>query len=49
MNFIVHYLCFLQGYCNFLPEEKLLEAVQIGQVVSLIKCVAYHFSHISVE
>ncbi|KAJ6379822.1 hypothetical protein OIU76_016472 [Salix suchowensis] len=31
MNFIVHYLCFLQGYCNFLPEEKLLEAVQIGQ------------------
>ncbi|KAJ6877394.1 polyribonucleotide nucleotidyltransferase 1 [Populus alba x Populus x berolinensis] len=26
----------IEGYCNFLPEEKLLEAVQIGQVVSLI-------------
>ena len=22
-----------QGYCNFLPEEKLLQAVEIGQVV----------------
>ncbi|KAJ6422569.1 hypothetical protein OIU84_027521 [Salix udensis] len=27
----------IEGYCNFLTEEKLLEAVQIGQVVSLIK------------
>lgn len=23
----------MQGYCDFLPEEKLLEAVQIGQVI----------------
>ena len=23
----------MQGYCNFLPEEKLLQAVEVGQVV----------------
>lgn len=31
----------LQGYCDFLPEEKLLEAVQVGQVVFLYEYVAY--------
>ncbi|KAI8562694.1 hypothetical protein RHMOL_Rhmol03G0054500 [Rhododendron molle] len=25
----------IEGYCNFLPEEKLLQAVEIGQVVYL--------------
>ncbi|GMP62478.1 hypothetical protein CsSME_00024575 [Camellia sinensis var. sinensis] len=30
--------CPPQGYCNFLPEEKLLQAVEVGQVVYLKKC-----------
>ncbi|KAF5937983.1 hypothetical protein HYC85_025489 [Camellia sinensis] len=32
----------IEGYCNFLPEEKLLQAVEVGQVVYLRyfdKCV----------
>lgn len=31
----------LQGYCDFLSEEKLLQAVQVGQVVLLSKYVAF--------
>lgn len=27
---------YLQGYCDFLPEEKLLQAIEVGQVVYLI-------------
>lgn len=31
----------LQGYCDFLSEEKLIQAVQVGQVVLLPKYVAF--------
>lgn len=27
-----------QGYCNFLPEERLLEAVEVGQVGFVLMC-----------
>jgi hypothetical protein len=30
-----YYKILLQGYGNFLPEEKLLKAVEVGQVVTL--------------
>lgn len=29
----------LQGYSSFLPEEKLLKAVEVGQVVALQYCL----------
>lgn len=33
MSELLHSLfVFLQGYCNFLAEEKLLQAVEVGQV-----------------
>ncbi|XP_028088256.1 probable metal-nicotianamine transporter YSL17 [Camellia sinensis] len=33
--------CPPQGYCNFLPEEKLLQAVKVGQVVYLSGTASY--------
>ena len=29
------YIYSLQGYSNFIPEEKLLRAVEVGQVITL--------------
>lgn len=31
----------LQGYCDFLPEERLLQAVEVGQVVTSSMYVVY--------
>lgn len=31
--FLCLWTCSFQGYCDFLPEEKLLQAIEVGQVV----------------
>jgi len=40
LSYWLNWLKFLlQGYSNFLPEEKLLKAVEVGQVVALQYCL----------
>uniref|UniRef100_A0A803LS92 polyribonucleotide nucleotidyltransferase n=1 Tax=Chenopodium quinoa TaxID=63459 RepID=A0A803LS92_CHEQI len=32
----------IEGYCNFLPEEKVLEAVEVGQVPAMISTTVFN-------
>lgn len=39
ISFITVDMLFLQGYCDFLTEEQLLKAVEVGQVRIIAECV----------
>ena len=36
-------LCSLQGYSNFLPEEMLIKAVKVGQVLHFLSGIIFNF------
>ena len=39
---------YLQGFCDFLTEEKLLQAVEVGQVVTSFAYVVYLLARVVV-